>query len=670
LWYQPHGPDSLLVEARAARRRAAKLMAGWRRFAKWVSSSRRGSAIVFLKRVFGPPPAFETPGDEPEFLADHAARFATHRRSAVLLALILGTTYSGWDFFFGFYNEGLRQTLLTMLPLRSLGAAYLAAITFILVRSTVVNDERGVTYLISSCVCVMFLMQLLTTTIAPFPSTKVVHLALIMTVTFGLARLRARVVLLLNVYCLAASSIILPFAKHDAEGALSSLYVFYSLSYLFVFAVVGSAVAVELERTARDAFLRERALADSERRTQVKTAALVETKEKLRHLAEQRDIAKSRFLAEAAHDLRQPMQALMNLLEAGRHALAREDVDRCGELLEQAQHAAQSARSSFNAVLELSQLESGFVRAEHVNFDIQELVNDVVSPLRALAEIRGVKFRLRRCCGENLLVRSDRHLLERVLSNLISNAVKYSDPAKGDRATVIVGIVRLPDRVRVDIVDNGVGIAKDQWDTVFKPFVQLRNPGRDRDKGVGLGLSIVDAIVELLSEHRLDMNSVPGRGTRFSVTVPRAKAAAEAEYLGQIRRTPAMSPVAGAYVLYVEDDVLVRNSTISMFEEHQILYEAFSSLDGMEDRLRSLERVPDLLITDFLLPDGHTGEDVLRMVDRALAATLPAIIISGEALSSEQQNRLSAATTKPARILLKPVAPEVLMTEISLLCAV
>jgi signal transduction histidine kinase/CheY-like chemotaxis protein len=518
----------------------------------------------------------------------------------------------------------------------------------------------------------MFSIHLLMSIVAPFPSNNVRYffpLAIIMTSAFGLPRLRARVVLLLNGYCLAASSIILPFAEHTAGGALSSSYVVYSLSYLFVFAMVGCAVAVELERTARDAFLRERALADSERQTQVKTAALVEMKENLRCLAEQRDLAKSKFLAEAAHDLRQPMQALMNLLEAGRHALAREDVGRSGDLLEQAQHAALSARSSFNAVLELSQLESGFVRAEYGNFDIQELVDDVVSPARALADDRGVELRMRRSRGENLLVRSDRQLLSRVLSNLISNAIKYSDPAKGDRTTVIVGVVRFPDHVRVDVVDNGVGIAREQWDTVFKPFIQLQNPGRDRDKGVGLGLSIVDAIVGLLSEHSLDMNSVPGRGTRFSVTVPRAAAAAEAEYLDHIRRTPATSPVAGAYVLYVEDDVLVRNSTISMFEEHQILYEAFSSLDGMEDRLRSLERVPDLLITDFRLPDGHTGEDVVRMVDRTLAATLPTIIISGEALSSEQQNRLSAATTRPARILRKPVAPEVLMTEISLLCA-
>jgi CheY-like chemotaxis protein len=123
-------------------------------------------------------------------------------------------------------------------------------------------------------------------------------------------------------------------------------------------------------------------------------------------------------------------------------------------------------------------------------------------------------------------------------------------------------------------------------------------------------------------------------------------------------------------VLYVEDDVLVRNSTISMFEEHRILYEAFSSLDGMEDRLRSLERVPDLLIADFRLPDGHTAEDVVRMVDRTLAVTLPIIVISGEALSAEQQNRLGAAPTRPTRFLRKPVAPEVLMAEISVLCAV
>jgi len=648
------------------RRGIAHVTVGWRRFAKWLSSGLRGRAIGFLKQMFWPPPPFDAPDQEAEFLVDYAERFVTHRRAAILLALLTWILYSTWDFFYALHGEEFRRSLVTIFVLRSLGAIYLAIVAVILVRPSVVNvriqgapvddsldeptlDERQTTYLLSSCVCIVFLLHLLMTVTSAFPFDFAVYfppLSVIMTFAFGLTRLRACVVLFLNGYCLATSSIILPFA--DAEGVLSSSYVVYSLSYLLAFAAVGCAVAVELERTARSAFLRERALADSERQT-----------EHLRHLAEQRDLAKSKFLAEAAHDLRQPMQAFMNLLEAGRHALARDDVNGCSELLERAQDAARSARSSFTAVLDISRLESGFVKAEYTDFPIRELVDEVVSPLLALAADRGVKVRVRKHIGESVLVRSDRDLLGRVLGNLISNAVKYSDGKKGDRATVLVGVVRLSNCGRIDIVDNGIGIAKDQWDNVFKPFVQLGNPGRDREKGVGLGLSIVDAIVNLLTEHSLRMNSVPSRGTRFSLKVPRAEVA-ETEYLDQIPRTPAMSPVAGTYVLYVEDDVLVRNSTISIFEEHRILYEAFDSLDGMENQLRSLERLPDLLITDFRLPSGYSGEDVIRMVSRTLAATLPTIVITGEALSSEQQKSLGAA-----KILLKPVAPESLLAEIT-----
>jgi signal transduction histidine kinase/CheY-like chemotaxis protein len=477
-----------------------------------------------------------------------------------------------------------------------------------------------------------------------------------------LTRLRARVVLFLNVYFMAVSAIMLPFGEHSAAGVLSSSYVAYSLSYVLIFAVVGSAVAVELERTARNAFVREKALANSERKAQIDAAALVETKEKLRSLAEQRDLAKSKFLADAAHDLRQPMQALMNLLEAGRYALTRADVGRCSELLEQAQHAARVARSSFDAVLEISRLESGFVTAEYTNFPIHELIEDVVAPLLSAAADRGVKVRLRRSCHPNVFVRSDRHLLGRVLANLISTAIKYSDPTKADRATVIIAVICFRDRVRIDIVDNGIGIAKEQWHNVFKPFVQLRNPERDREKGVGLGLSIVNAIIGLLSDHSRDMNSAPGRGTRVSMRVPRADGAAEADDADGASQILTTSPVAGAYVLYVEDDVLVRNSTVSILDEHRILYEAFGSLHGMERRLRELERLPDLLITDFRLSDGHSGEDVVRTVARTFAETLPTIVITGEALSLEQQKSLGNAT-----ILRKPVAPEILLAAISAL---
>ena len=119
------------------------------------------------------------------------------------------------------------------------------------------------------------------------------------------------------------------------------------------------------------------------------------------------------------------------------------------------------------------------------------------------------------------IVRSDRQLLARVLTNIIGNAIKYSDPSK-PKPVVVVGIVGLPNRARIDIIDNGIGIPSQHWEDVFQPFFQLGNAERDREKGLGLGLSIVKSIMQLLKEHRIDMRSTEGKGTRFSLDIPRA----------------------------------------------------------------------------------------------------------------------------------------------------
>ena len=183
-------------------------------------------------------------------------------------------------------------------------------------------------------------------------------------------------------------------AEHGQRLFLSYYFLFSSL-YLISFAVIGCAIAVELERTARDAYSRERQLAisnqsiktknteleqlnsaleESKRDMEVKTAALVAIKEEARLGAERSNLNKSQFLADAAHDLRQPMQALSNLLEAAHHALGRADQDASGKLLANAQTALRLARSSFNAILDISRLESGFVHAEYSVFQVDDFV--------------------------------------------------------------------------------------------------------------------------------------------------------------------------------------------------------------------------------------------------------------------------------------------------------
>jgi len=404
---------------------------------------------------------------------------------------------------------------------------------------------------------------------------------------------------------------------------------------------IRSAIQLGFEK---DALLRD---------TEVKTSALVALKEDAKIRAERENLEKSKFLADAAHDLRQPMQALTNLLHAAAHAIERSDQEKSRELLHKAQSALRAAGTSFNAILDISRLESGFVEAEYTSFEVGELIDDVLVPLRVAAAERNVELRVRR--GKTAIVRSDGHLLGRVLSNLISNAIKYSDPAKGQRASVLVGVVCLPSHVRVDIVDNGIGIAKRHWDNIFKPFFQVDNPARDREMGLGLGLSIVKEIMSLLGQHRIDMHSIENRGTRFSLELPRS---GEAHPVKPIKDgTDAVPDLSGMYVIYVEDDVLVRSSTAALFQEYRILHESVGSFSELEERIQLVERMPDLIITDYRLPDGRSAQDVSRLVAQQFDAGIPVIVVSGEADVP--------SGFKPAAVLTKPVSAATLFATIS-----
>jgi signal transduction histidine kinase/CheY-like chemotaxis protein len=403
------------------------------------------------------------------------------------------------------------------------------------------------------------------------------------------------------------------------------------------------------------------ALRESERDTQAKTAALVKAKDELRTLAEQQNVAKSKFLADAAHDLRQPMQALTTLLAASRHALGKGDAAKSAELLGLADDASRATRSTLNAVLEISRLETGFVSADYSAFDLAALIEEAIAPCRGFAEERGVEIRVRRPAAGPIWTRSDRHLLARVIGNLVSNAIKYSDPAKPRRA-VVIGMVTLSNRVRLDVVDNGVGIAQKDWPKVFQPFVQLRNPERDRDKGVGLGLSIVQAIMPLLAEHRLDMRSRVGRGTRFSLEVPLTLAPAGAGAAAPAPEALPTPDLSGTYVLYVEDDPLVRKATAALFDANGILHESYGSFAEFAAALPSLERTPDLLITDYRLPAGRTARDVVKAASAVFEGPLPLLVVTGEMGPIARGKWIGTG-----RVLRKPVAPEALLAEISAL---
>lgn len=378
-------------------------------------------------------------------------------------------------------------------------------------------------------------------------------------------------------------------------------------------------------------------------------------------IRENRD--KSKFVAEAAHDLRQPMQAIGNFIEAAEHALARQDFQKSRELMDLTKMGVSAMRSSFNSVLEISRLESGLIAADYAPFDLIEMVAEVTYLLTPLADERGVRIQQMTSKEKLLVVRSDRHLLSRVICNLLSNAIKYNDPAKQGNATVIVGVIALQDRCRVDIVDNGIGIPDSEQQNIFKPFFQIQNPGRDREKGIGLGLSIVNSIMLLLPDHRISMRSLERAGTRFSLEIPREKRLDSVKFVSDDTRAVAHLDLAGIYVLFVEDDVLVRASTEALFREFGILFDTSESLSELTKKLPFLERMPDIIFTDFSLPENRTAHDVVNIISAEFDVQIPIIVLTGDSERSASSQRLASAV-----ILRKPVSATVLLNEINRLC--
>jgi signal transduction histidine kinase len=636
--------------------------------------------IRFVPNLFRPPARF-APAMEAAFEADQAARSAAARRAALVLVLLVWIAYFGWDILHSYRNKEMRAFLPTIFALRLAGAALIGVSAAALIRRAA--GARATNLVLSLCISALYLLALAMVAQTPFPYNYQFYficLPLIMMFMFALFGTRSRTLYGLAAFAIAASFAVLPFAQilewnPGADKTFDyvlfqswNYYFLASILYLVSFAAIGCAVAVERERAAREVFARERelealneALRESERDTQAKTAALVKAKDALRDLAERQNVAKSKFLADAAHDLRQPMQALTTLLAASRHALDHGDAEKSAELLALADDATRMTRSTLNAVLEISRLETGFVFADYSCFELGALIEEAIAPCRGFAEERGVSIRVRLPRGGRVWTKSDRHLLARVIGNLVSNAIKYSDPAK-PRQKVIVGIVALANRVRIDVVDNGVGIAERDWPKVFQPFVQLRNPERDREKGVGLGLSIVQAIVPLLAEHRLDMRSREGKGTRFSLEVPRIEAPADAEEAPSPIVAASAPDLAGTYVLYVEDDALVRRATCALFEANGILHESCGSFAELAALLPTLERTPDILITDYRLPDGRTARDVVKATTTAFEETLPLLVVTGEMGSIARGKWIGAG-----RVLRKPVAPETLVAQISAL---
>ncbi len=337
--------------------------------------------------------------------------------------------------------------------------------------------------------------------------------------------------------------------------------------------------------------------------------------------AELASVAKSRFLAAASHDLRQPLQTLA-LLQG---LLAKKVVgEKAQKLVERIDEALGAMTGMLNTLLDINQIEVGAVKAEPVDFPMNDLFDRLREELTYHAQAAGLALRVMPCA---LSIRSDPRLLEQMIRNLLSNALKYTQQGK-----VLVGCRRHKGKLRIEIWDTGIGIPESELQAIFEEYHQLDNAARQRSHGLGLGLSIVKSLGELLG-HPINVRSLRGKGSVFSIEVPLtpgdAASLPDHRPRGADEASAQTTPRTGT-ILIIEDDPEVREHLELFLGEEG--YNTVTAIDGptaLELAARRTMR-PDLVLADYNLPNGMNGIEISEKLRQELNRQIPFIVLTGD----------------------------------------
>ncbi len=353
--------------------------------------------------------------------------------------------------------------------------------------------------------------------------------------------------------------------------------------------------------------------------------------------------AKSRFLAAASHDLRQPMHALS--LFVGQLRASRTSADR-GALVQRIEEAVGSLSALLDQLLDLSKLEAGAVQAVQEDFAIGDTLAAIETQFAPLARAKGITLRVH---ATSAWVSSDPLLAQRVLLNLVANAIRYTE-----RGGVLIGCRRRGDRLRIAVWDTGCGIPDDRREDVFREFVQLgerrqAGPVNERNRGLGLGLAIVSRLADLLGTH-VELVSNVSRGSMFAFDLPMGQADA-------VRAPTAAAPLhiaslRGVFALVVDDDEAARTGTCGLLQSWGCLTLAAAGGDDAIAQLAAHDRPPELIVCDYRLA-SEDGISAIARIRAQIGETVPAVLVTADTAASV----LQAAQAAGVPLLHKPVSP-------------
>uniref|UniRef100_UPI0031384830 hybrid sensor histidine kinase/response regulator n=1 Tax=Ferrovibrio terrae TaxID=2594003 RepID=UPI0031384830 len=407
------------------------------------------------------------------------------------------------------------------------------------------------------------------------------------------------------------------------------------------------------ERRRADAALRA-AYEGLERRVAERTAELqlaVQELEASRAQAEAANLGKTRFLAAASHDLLQPLHAA-RLFTA---ALAEREPD--NPLVSKIDHGLGSVEVLLDALLDISKLDAGAVRPEIRPTALSSLFDALATSFGPLAARRGVTLKV---VPTTATINTDPALLRRVLQNFVANAIRYANPDRDDRR-VVVGCRREGDQVRIAVCDNGPGIPGDKRQVIFQEFARLERGGDAAERGLGLGLAIVDRIGRMLN-NPIRVDSRLARGSVFSITVPRA--AVEPAEAVEAEAIPAFvaGSLSGSFVLCIENEAGVREAMTTLLDGWSCKVAAVDSVPAARQAVAAAGRSPDIILADLHLDeDSPDGLEAIAQLRRDWGQRIPAILITADR-SQEMRQR---AAEMGVDVLNKPVKPAALRALIS-----
>lgn len=356
--------------------------------------------------------------------------------------------------------------------------------------------------------------------------------------------------------------------------------------------------------------------------------------------AVQANLAKSKFLAAASHDLRQPIHALGLFLAVLQGTRLSEEQ---AQVLGNAQSVNEASSEMLDTLLDFSRIEAGVVEIQPSAFRLQTLLDKLENEFAPQAEAKGLVYRSR---DSDWVLLSDPGLVELILRNLIGNAIRYSD-----HGGVLVGCRARDASASIEVWDTGIGIPPGQLEAIFREFHQLGNTERDRRKGLGLGLAIAEGLARSLG-HTITVDSRPMRGSVFRLQVPLAQQLADVPPDDvAVWQVPVPRQLR---LLVLEDDESVRQGMCQLLRQFGWQCEA---VETVEEALEAVaHQRPDLFISDYRLRGALTGVEAIEAVRARLGGHTPALLITGDT----DPERLRDAHASKVQLLHKPVVPEVL----------